>query len=289
MSSADTLFNLTGTAWWAFALDTPLAWRCALILLVVTPIVAWLWVRLVRLGWHARSSAGAARRRETGTATVEFALVFPVLLVLVLTLIQTTLVFTGNLFVHYAAFSATRSAIVELPRDAGAEDENQIAGQQSDKLEVVRRAAVMAMLPVSGPGRSDRASLTPAVEELYALEGRDTPRWANTLLDRRFGYAEDHTEVTIHRAGVENGETRFVAMSPGVGTGGEPLGPRDAVAVEVRHRLHLSVPFVSRIFSDGTHSVAGRSERYASIRARFILTNEGVVDELPEKPPIPRK
>lgn len=295
MSLADSTPMYGPAAWWLVALDTPTAWRCAWIGMVCCILSAWLFLRLLRMGRTRRVIVGdgAARvgrglKGDAGTATLEFTLVFPVLLVLVLTLIQTTLMFTGNLFVHYAAFSATRAAIVYIPLDVEREPPNELAGQNSSKREAIRRAAVMAMLPVSGPGVSGRSSLVPAVGALYSANGFSTPRWAERLLDGRFGYADEHTDVVILADNLEESGFGLEPQSPGLGTGDSPLGPRDPIAVEVTHKLHLSIPFVSRLFGSGSHDVGGETARYAEISARFILTNEGVVDALPPKPPIDR-
>ena len=48
---------------------------------------------------------------EGGTATLEFCMVIPIVLFLILLLVQSTLLMVGNQFVHYAAFAATRSAV----------------------------------------------------------------------------------------------------------------------------------------------------------------------------------
>ena len=74
---------------------------------------------LARLGRSQRRPSGPSQ----GTATIEFALVMPIMLFLILLLAQTTFVMAGNLFVHYAAFAATRSAIVYIPADYGPEED----------------------------------------------------------------------------------------------------------------------------------------------------------------------
>ena len=92
------------------------------------------------------------RFNNNGTATMEFVLVFPILLFFSLLLAQTTLLAGANAFIHYAAFAATRSAIVQIPTGyAPDESPNVIINADGHtKHDIIRRAAVFALVPVSG-------------------------------------------------------------------------------------------------------------------------------------------
>ncbi len=291
-------------------------------------LAGWLTLGIVLTLWRWWVAVGAAAtlradppgrwRRlaaDDGTATIEFTLVFPILLVMVLALVQTTLAFTGNLFVHYAAFAAARAAIVEVPRDLGAaERRNVVAATNSQKRENIRGVAAFALMPVSGPGRSggglpgDRPVGT-VIDTLYRAENLATPRWSEAIVDRRLAYALDHTDVELQAlagTGINEldptgpigadavrplsaGNDFSILVSPrGTNDIRYRYGPRDPVRVVVRHRFHLSVPFVGRLFSNGTHTVAGTTAPYRLLTGDFALTNEGVVTELPEEPRIPR-
>lgn len=287
-------------------------WLVAMALLGIgIALLLWRWWAGVRGPMH-----GSAWRRvvcDDGTATIEFALVFPVLLVMILALIQTTFAFTGVMFVNYAAFIAARSAIVEVPRDLGDENRNVVAGSGSQKRENIRGAAAFALMPVSGPGTasglsSDR-SVGTAVDNLYAREGLDTPKWSERLADRRLGYALDHTDVVLLALGEPTNEpdafrsglfgTAGIDFGYAVSPNAVPeasyrYGPRDPIRVVVRHRFHLSIPFVGRLFSNGTHSVDGTTTPYRVIQADFTLTNEGIWRDPPLESPeeaqgIPRR
>lgn len=290
---------LTSGSWWLNALNTPTAWGCAAVIAACAVSTAWLAATAWRVGRTSDAGADdtgpravalpklAALRSDHGTATVEFALVFPVLLVMVLTLIQTTLMFTGNLFVHYAAFSAARRAVVEVPRAIADEAINVVNPQDSNKQANVREAAVFAMMPVSGPGTPRNSSLRGGVESIYRRAGQDPPRWSEELLDRRLAYASANTRVAIARIDPDQtGSGVYLVVSPRAEGAAHRFGSRDAVGVIVEHNFFLSVPFVSRLFSDG--STSDPDGHYADLTGYFMLTNEGVVDTLPPRPTIPR-
>ncbi|MEM8784182.1 MAG: TadE family protein [Planctomycetota bacterium] len=292
-------------------------WLATMALLgVALSLLLWRWWANVRASAIVGPTRPAWRRvaAEEGTATVEFALVFPVLLVMILALIQTTLAFTGQLFVNYAAFVAARAAIVEVPQDLGREGPNVVLGGDSQKLENVRAAAAFALMPVSGPGdrrgpTADRPVGT-AVDALYAAESLDTPRWSEGLADRRLAYALDHTDVQLmalgegpadigtdtnadaFRSGLAGrGGTDFgYEVSPNAADGARyAYGSREPIQVVVRHRFHLSVPFAGRLFSSGTHTVDGMTTPYRLVTSSFALTNEGVWRDLPDQPSVERE
>ena len=52
-------------------------------------------------------------------------------------------------------------------------------------------------------------------------------------------------------------------------------GPKDPVTVGVEHRLHLSVPYVSTFFADGTHATLDGETPYADVAATCTLTLAG--------------
>ena len=63
----------------------------------------------------------AGHRSEGGQAIAEFAIVFPVLLVLVLGIIQGSLMFTAKMVVEYAAYAAARAELVGEEPERAAE------------------------------------------------------------------------------------------------------------------------------------------------------------------------
>ena len=83
--------------------------------------------RAVAASFTRRAYACLARLRrgwldDRGTVTIELVLVIPVVLFFSLLLVQVMLLMTANHFVHYAAYAAVRSAIVQIPVDATGRD-----------------------------------------------------------------------------------------------------------------------------------------------------------------------
>ncbi len=91
----------------------------------------------------------------SGAAMTEFILIFPVVMLLVMGIIQFSLAYTGKLLLEYAAFCATRAAIVIIPDEDQEkypdEEANRVLvqGEDSAKMERIKKAAVMAMIPPS--------------------------------------------------------------------------------------------------------------------------------------------
>ncbi len=234
---------------------------------------------------------------EAGTATVEFALVFPIVLFLTLVMLQVMLLMTGSFAVQYAAFAAARTAIVQVPVDDtqgyygvyGNEPAN-VLNPASDgrKMRTIHQAAAFAMMPVSGPLKQGNVATQAFVEGLakhYQEMGRPVPPWINGLAADRLRYADAYTQVRVLLPRVEGDEVTYEPV-PG---GGHIFGPKDPITVQVQHQFFLSIPYVRLIFADGTNEVAGGEGRYALITAQATLSNEGWNPALPPKPTLPRK
>jgi hypothetical protein len=223
-------------------------------------------------------------RDTTATATLEFALVVPIMLFLMLVLAQTTLVMTGNLFVHYSAFAATRSAIVIIPSVTDEEPANYIIPERGRrKFDAIHAAAAIALIPVSGRSSESGAPADAIVDGLvehYIAYDRQTPRWVQVLIADRVRYAVANTDVQVLRTIVSN--SHDVQLRDKI-EDDRPFGPREAVSVRVEHSFRLSIPVVWPIYSD--EDVDGP---YSTVRAHYTLTNEGVENALPPRPDVPR-
>jgi len=225
---------------------------------------------------------------STGTATIEFALVLPLVLFLALTLTQTTLLTGGHVFVHYAAFAATRSAIVTIPAQdtAAGIEANVYTGPEGPKHEAIRRAAVMAVMPVSGEiadGPIPAEAVRRGLERHFQASGDTVPNWVNSLVPGRLRYADRHTKLTLQETTGNETEAFFRPIR-----GFYEFEPREPVTAEVRHHFALTVPWVSWIFADGEHADADGGTRFATVTARYTLTNEGIDPTLPPQPELPR-
>lgn len=297
--------------WFMQALTSELSLLCAGMILVCLLLIALLVRAVVRLGRDAKTTASradaspASRRPATamsrlaslfsdsrGTTSIEFALVFPILLLLCLTLTQTMMMMAGNMYVHYSAFQATRHATMEVPQDytdRGDLEANHYApGKGSIKHERIRRAAYMALVPVAGQlgggGGAGSAELVTSMTSLYSTYGASEPAWIASMLAAKVAYAEANTEIELLETLVHPDDD--VTFEP-LPENPYRFGVRDVITVRVIHKLNLGVPVVSRLFADGDNGAKGPG-RYTLITARATLTNEGVPTALPEKPEIDR-
>lgn len=283
--------------WIALALDDPQSWRLAALFAVSALVIIWLSLTLAKL--RPGRQATRPSSTESGNATIEFALVAPILLFFALILAQTTLTMTGNLFVHYAAFAATRSAIVHIPSQNELEPMNTLVEPgQSPKHRHIQAAAAIALIPVAGRlpdsegGSPDAQAFAQALNSHYAAYGQASPGWVDKLAADRYRYAFTRTEATVMRTLAPPRDMQ-VAFAPIVEYP-YTFGPKEPITVEVRHKLNLAVPYVRWIFDDEDHTGQTWSERVASsgkytlVHARYTLTNEGIIDDLPPKPPLPR-
>jgi Flp pilus assembly protein TadG len=296
MTTLDALIGSTsGQApasqnWLWQALTSPLSRLCLAILLVGTVLLI-LGVRaLVRLRRRQPPAQRSLAGDQSGSAMMEFVLVFPIVLFLILLLTQTTLVMAGNLYVHYAAFTAARSAVVVIPADYSAQD-----GEPSNtitpapnfaKYDRIRLAAVWALVPVSGKlaaGTPQADAFANGLSQYFTAYNRPIPYWVSNVLPDRVRYADANTTIRFMTTTVQNDPpgVTFTPVGEGVTT---EFGYKDPITVEVTHHLNLSIPGVRSIFSDGR---AGNIS-YKTISAQYTLTNEGMDTQLPPKPPIDR-
>ena len=284
---------------WHAALGSPLSIRLIVLaaaLALVAAVILRAMVRLRRTQAMGRGGPGlvldAPPGNESGVATIEFALLTPILLFVGLALTQTTLLMGGNLFVHYAAFAAARSAIVQVPAERPGEPPNTyVADPAGLKHRAIRRSAVLALVPVAGRGEEAAGGLMTdrivrGFASFYEGYGRTPPPWIEGQLAQRLRYAAEHTSIQLLDPRTNNGEwfDRFQMIGDGEIV---RFGLRDPIGVRVTHRLNLPVPYVNRVFADGTHGGGegeGGAGRYMNITARMVLQNAGLRDDMPPRP-----
>ena len=274
---------IASTSWWWQALTSDLSLRCLAIAAVCIILLGLGCMALLR----TRKPSSRRVRAAEGTATMEFALVVPFILFVMLALAQTTFLMSGNLFVHYAAFAATRSAIVIIPSAADGEPPNYIyADSGGEKFEAIRTAAALAVAPVSGklsgavgPGED----VVEGLREYYSAYGRNDPQWVSTLIADRIRYADAYTDITVLRTTVVDSQD-VILRDQADEIEDLPFGPREPVTISVSHRFKLTVPYIWPIFADDSED-----GRYTTITASYTLINEGIVDELPPPPRLPRR
>ncbi len=256
----------SGAPWMARAMVSGSFLRAAAVFLGSIVLLGGLGVLLTRR--RRRPVRGA----EAGGVLIEFVAVIPILLMLVLILVQSSLLMGGNICVHYAAFCAARSAIVTIPIDADNEPRNvMLASELSQKFERIKHAAVMAVLPISAGAeevqQADAGTLTDGLKQLFEDYGEDPPGWLDERLRRKLQYARDYTNVTI---------------APPV-EGGSRYGPHEDIRVKVKHTLYLSVPYAARLFFEmpgGVDLGFAENEYGTEVEATCVLTNEGIRDKV---------
>jgi hypothetical protein len=277
--------------WLSSAAADGSTWCYAGLLLVGCVVLASLLRALVIVPRVTPESATTPRRLlarlhdEAGTATVEFTLVFAPALWVCLILLQTVLVFAGQVFVHYAAFAATRSAIVHIP--SGLLGGGGQLAYGDNAFNAAQRAAAFALAPVSGQ-LSDTAG-TPAayvagLKDMFADLEQGQPNWVDRLAGQRLAYALQHTDVLLYNTRFEDGGTVGLVRVPREDGEANVYGPKDPVTLGVVHDLHLSIPYASAFFADGDHDTAGGETAYATVRATCTLTLEGSDRNLPPRP-----
>ena len=139
---------------------------------------------------------------QSGAAMLEFVMVLPIALMLVLLMVQSSLLMVGNLCVNYASYCAARCAAVTVPLNvSSSEGANIVASGQSAKSERIRLAAVWAMMPVSCSSRDvspiEAAEIIDAMENLFDAYGAESPGWISGGLENRLGYADEYTSIDL--------------------------------------------------------------------------------------------
>lgn len=302
-----TLATLTAS-WWRTAFTSPLMLWGLAVVLVSLLLIALCLRALWRLGKTHRQnrSLWSCLFNQQGTATLEFALVFPVLLFMILLLTQTTLVMGGNLFVHYSAFAAARTAMVQIPAAYGSPVDEPanvlVVSDTAGKINRIRRAAYFAVVPVCGrlsSGNAPAQQFVAALTEFYVGFGQQPPAWVtNGLLAERLQYAYENTWVNIYTTTVDPNSPRTVQLAVIDST--HTFGPKEPITVRVGHRLNLSIPYVRVLFADGRDSSqfdkgmkftaeSSSSTHHTTITAQYTLINEGISRDLPPRPTLNRQ
>ncbi|MCE5326911.1 MAG: pilus assembly protein [Planctomycetaceae bacterium] len=207
---------------------------------------------------------------EGGGAMLEFVMVLPIALMLVLLMIQSSLLMVGNVCVNYAAYCAARAAVVTVPQYAGVEEPHNVVGlSPTAKTERIRRAAVWAVTPVScsSPDLPPRdAELNAPLANLFDEYAATPPTWIGNIISRKREYADRYTSIEL--AAPANGAV---------------YADNENLAVTVQHTFYLAVPYAGWLFakmdSDNRENLDfGAGELGLVIRAKQVLTNEGVAD-----------
>jgi hypothetical protein len=263
---------------------------CIIVVCACAVLLAAVLGMLWRAGARGRSSRSGSSRQ--GNAAIEFALALPFLIMLVLVMAQSSLLMGGNLCVHYAAYCAARSAIVQVPCVGDAQEPPNVVSDPafSGKMARIKQAAVWAVMPVScgdseiSPSQSvGVAELQKALTTFFAQYGKQPPTWIANRLTRKFTYADEYTTVDMN-APVNPPKYRPYGRADRLqypNLQQADYVPED-LTVRVHHTLYLSVPYAAWLFAkasaDGVALDFGHNQYGMKIDVPCTLTNEGVQD-----------
>lgn len=121
-------------------------------------------------------------RAEGGQAMTEFAIVFPVVFILILVFIQAFILLAARHMANYAAFCSARSAVVFYPESGKAEAEK--------KAKRAAELALTAVSPMKTFGSAD-PFIKPVEDIMEDLTGQDFG------LVRRYNMAKSNVEVRL--------------------------------------------------------------------------------------------
>jgi hypothetical protein len=223
--------------WLAAATLSPLAVRCVVIMVAGVAVLGLVAAVLMAMRPRRQPAARAVHTDQGGAAAVEMTLLFPFALMIFLTVTQAALLFNANMVVHYAAFAAARMATVVVPLELYDEGRNLVYSPEqgiSEKREMIRRAAVLALVPISArlqmPGVGFGDDFLPGAEDLVAGQAQsamalrdsaDDPSWGWGWPRRvRAQYA--YADGTCSKAGAEFPVTEIELAPPDHWQDGNP-------------------------------------------------------------------
>lgn len=215
---------------------------------------------------------------ERGGGAIEFVLMLPIVLSILLLILQVALLVQAKFVVNYAAFCAVRSAIVWIPVEAsGGEAHNHIdrSNAGSEKMQKLWRSASLACVPISphySDDLADRTGISDAsseqkdavdrIAQFFPSEGDDR---VVASFKNRLAYAFDTSNTTVE-----------IIAEPGGAhdqASGE-YGDHDPVTVRVTHRYFLGIPLANRLMGT-SFGVGPGSGFYYPISEQYTLLNEG--------------
>ena len=225
----------------------------------------------------------AVLRDDRGTAIIEFALLFPVALLLFLVIIQTALLYVGNFHVNHAAFRAARAAIVWA-------DVDNLGGDLTHTLRIggeaerrIANAAAFTCVGISGTSSGGASGGSAAAHDRawQSFLGA-SPRWSGEKLQRRVAYAAQHTRVTV---------TTMPRPDPTLSEFNVRRQDfylhREPITVHVAHDFELLIPYAKYVLGDTDNRGDGSGYRFIELRASYTLVHEGQPEWQPGLPGSP--
>jgi len=155
-------------------------------------------------------------KQESGQAIVEFCIVFPVLFLIILTVIQTAQLYIAKQMVNYAAFCSARSAIVWI---------NENASSYTKTLDKAKKAAWIACIPISPKFQGGDFQLPSPLDDMADYGSR-------------YLWAKLFTKVKL--IGPDGKELSD--------SGSSSVSVHDDITVEVTHDYSMRIPLINKIF-----------------------------------------
>jgi hypothetical protein len=233
-----------------------------------------------------RAMRGALRcGGERGAVVLQFVLLLPLLLCVMLTTFQLALVVHAKFVVNYAAFCAVRSAIVIVPtaivsRPTGKRERANVVNfkdPDSPKLHIVRRAAALACVGISPPwslktwidtGTPLNWTGFAPLTTMSAVFDTYTPKidpGLEFMKRQSYAFSADNTKIKLqiepYRQNPKNGPSYSL------------------ITAEVTYRYYLTVPFGNlllgkRYIDFGFFNRFIPGTYYIAIRERYTLPSE---------------
>ncbi len=302
--------------WARAAVVSGLGIKCALAVLVGLAAFGGVVAAMVRSGGAGRwARVGRFNADQDGTAALEMVILFPIGLMVLLIVTQSALLFNANVVVHYSAFSAARVATTVVPLEIGEETQNLVhnpdygGNPPSVKLEMLRRAAVLAILPVAAymetTGTGDGSIVEDHTSGAFNAYGEDEEDWFHRI-QPQYAYADEFTTLDLaqpahwrdgdphadcpyhhRRRGEWNplvpGQYDWVRFCPYWEERMDYWWWEDLI-VRVKHKFALQVPYAGALMkdADGEMEVAGEKVYFTEIKAIGKLSNEGGRELRPE-------
>ncbi|MHC4786162.1 MAG: TadE family protein [Planctomycetota bacterium] len=202
-----------------------------------------LWARLLAGG--RRRPARGEDRAVAGTVMVEFALVFPLVLLVMCMIIQLALIANASLVVRYAAFVSARSAIVNLQSNLWT------APPAPEPVEPANPQLAAHLVLASISPRT--AQTSPAGAPMESLLQAQGGVWAGRSFADRLEYTEQATVVTARSSYSQFVPVREHLIPPAGNAYNLPL----ITAADVFDKLNSMIPPVCRDVEIGDICVSG--------------------------------
>ncbi|MFG0317911.1 MAG: TadE/TadG family type IV pilus assembly protein [Planctomycetota bacterium JB042] len=139
--------------------------------------------------WREASTDRSLVHGESGTAMVEFCLVFPIIAFLMALVFQMALLANASIVVRYAAWAGARAAIVRI--DGLMPMVESIGNTEKTEVAKVVKLITATLSPASSQSSNDLAA-----ENIFTIMKQQKGKWGDKSYRKRYVYADAATKVT---------------------------------------------------------------------------------------------